>query len=173
MEVYTYCCCSRLALRQVEATAAGMATSCRTKCRDEVSCAGWTLARSDGAGFRQMTKIAEAAMGVCHEPDLPAPDAVPNAVPQVLPLLRHGPEGSTWVPGRKGRHPSGKRCRSDKRSNRRCCDRQTQTGGNGSAYARASATVTRAVPQCMNRRYRVTLGVLQLAVDTGGRPHKC
>src|SRR5689334_17193658 len=28
------------------------------------------------------------------------------------------------------------------------------------------------MPQCMNRRYRVTLGVLQLTVDTGGRPHK-
>jgi hypothetical protein len=172
MNVYTYCCCSRLALRQVGATAAGMATSCRTKSLDEVSCARSALARSDGAEFRQMTKIAEAVMGVCHEPDRPAPDAVPNAVPQVLPLLRHGPEGSTWAPGRKGRHPSGKGCRSDKRSNRRCCDRQTQTGGNGSADARASAAVTRAVPQCMNRRYRVTLGVLQLAVDTGGRPHK-
>src|SRR5689334_25260965 len=28
------------------------------------------------------------------------------------------------------------------------------------------------MPQCMNRRYRVTLGVLQLTVDTGGRPHQ-
>jgi len=36
-------------------------------------------------------------MGACHEPDVPAPDAVPNAVPQVLPLLRNGPEGSTWT----------------------------------------------------------------------------
>src|SRR3569833_2455071 len=108
MNVYSYCCYSRLALRQVGATAAGMATSWRTKCLDEVSCARSALARSDGAEFRQMTKIAEAVMGVCHEPDRPAPDAVPNAVPQVLPLLRHGPEGSTWAPGRKGRHPSGK-----------------------------------------------------------------
>jgi hypothetical protein len=62
-----------------------MATSCRTKCRDEMSCARWALARSDGAEFRQLTKIVEAAMGARHEPDVPAPDAVPNAVPQALP----------------------------------------------------------------------------------------
>src|SRR5690349_4566684 len=29
-----------------------------------------------------------------------------------------------------------------------------------------------AMPQCMTLRYCVTLGVLQLAVDTGSRPHK-
>src|SRR5437660_1566095 len=119
-----------------------------------------------------MTKIVEAAMGACHEPDVPAPDAVPNAVPHALPLLRNGPEGATWPPGPKGRHPSRQGCRSGKRSNRRCCDRQTQTGGNGSAYARASAAVTCAMPRCMNLCYCVTLGVLQLAIDTGGRPHK-
>jgi len=45
-----------------------------------------------------MTKIVEAAMGLCHEPDVPAPDAVPNAVPHALPLLRNRPEGSTWPP---------------------------------------------------------------------------
>jgi hypothetical protein len=28
-------------------------------------------------------------MGSCHEPDVQAPDAVPNAVPQALPLLRN------------------------------------------------------------------------------------
>src|SRR5690348_8386382 len=112
------------ALRQAGATAAGMATSCRKKCRDEVSCARWTLARSDGAEFRQMTKIVEAAMGACHEPDVPAPDAVPNAGPQVLPSLRHGPEGSTRAPGRNGRHPSGKGCRSDKKSNHRCHEKR-------------------------------------------------
>jgi len=33
-------------------------------------------------------------MGARHEPDVPAPDAVPNAVP----LLRHRPEGATWSP---------------------------------------------------------------------------
>jgi len=37
-------------------------------------------------------------MGACHEPDVPAPDAVPNAGPRALPLLRNGPEGSTWAP---------------------------------------------------------------------------
>ena len=37
-------------------------------------------------------------MGSCHEPDVQAPDAVPNAVPQALPLLRNGPEGSAWAP---------------------------------------------------------------------------
>ena len=87
-------------------------------------------------------------MGARHEPDVQTPDAVPNAVLHALPLLRNGPEGSTWASGRNGRHLSGKECRSDKRSNRRCCDRQTQTGGNGSAYARGSAALTCAVPQC-------------------------
>jgi hypothetical protein len=29
---------------------------------------------------------------------VPAPDAVPNTVPHALPLLRNGPEGSTWPP---------------------------------------------------------------------------
>jgi hypothetical protein len=75
-----------------------MAISCRTTCRDEVSCVRWALARSDGAKFRQMTKTAEAVMGARHEPDVQAPDAVPNAVPQALPLLRNGPEGSTRTP---------------------------------------------------------------------------
>jgi hypothetical protein len=37
-------------------------------------------------------------MRSCREPDVPAPDAVPNAGPQALPLLRHGPEGATWTP---------------------------------------------------------------------------
>jgi hypothetical protein len=37
-------------------------------------------------------------MGARHEPDVQAPDAVPNAVPQALPLLRNGPEGSTRTP---------------------------------------------------------------------------
>jgi hypothetical protein len=46
---------------------------------------GWALARSDSAKFRQMTKIATAAMGLRHEPDVPAPDAVPNAMPHALP----------------------------------------------------------------------------------------
>jgi len=45
-----------------------------------------------------MTKIMEAVMASCHEPDVPAPDAVPNAVPQTLPLLGNGSEGSTWTP---------------------------------------------------------------------------
>jgi hypothetical protein len=76
-----------------------MAISCRTKCRDEVPCGKWALARSDGAKFRQMTKIAEAVMGARHEPEVPAPDAVPNTVSHGLPLLRNGPEGSTWAPG--------------------------------------------------------------------------
>ena len=76
----------------------GMAISCRTKCRDEVSCAKWALARSDRAVFRQVTKIARAAMGSHHEPDVQAPDAVPNPVPHALPLLRNRPEGSTWAP---------------------------------------------------------------------------
>jgi hypothetical protein len=75
-----------------------MAVSCRTKCRGEPSCARWALARSDGAKFRQMTKIVEAAMGACHEPDVQAPDAVPNAVPHALPLRRNRPEGSAWGP---------------------------------------------------------------------------
>ena len=96
--IYTDCCCSCLAPRQVGATATGIAVSCRTKCRDEVSCARWALARSDGAEFRHMTEIAEAAMGACHEPDVQAPDAVPNAVPQALPLLRNRPEASAWGP---------------------------------------------------------------------------
>jgi hypothetical protein len=74
----------------------GMTISCRTKCRDEVSCAKWALARSDRAVFRQVTKIATATMGARHEPDVQAPDAVPNAAPHALPLLRNGPEGSTW-----------------------------------------------------------------------------
>jgi hypothetical protein len=43
-----------------------------------------------------VTKIVEAAMGARHEPDGPAPDAVPNAVPQALPLLCNRPERSTW-----------------------------------------------------------------------------
>src|SRR5689334_20618538 len=94
MFVYTICCCLRLAPRQGGATATGMAISCRTTCREEVSCAKWALARSDGVKFRQMTKIAEAAIGACHEPNVRVPDAVPNAVPQALPLLRNGPEGS-------------------------------------------------------------------------------
>ena len=72
-----------------------MAISCRTKCRDEVSCAKWALARSDGVKFRQVTKIATVAMGARHDPDVQAPDAVSNAVPHALPLLRNGPEGST------------------------------------------------------------------------------
>src|SRR4051794_32594984 len=76
------------------------------------------------------------------------------------------------APGLKGRHPSEKGCRSDKRSNHRCYEGQTQTGGNGSAHARASAALTCAMPQCMAQRYCVTLGMPQLAVDTGGRPHK-
>jgi hypothetical protein len=36
-----------------------------------------------------MTKIAEAAMGARHEPDMPAPDTAPNAVPYAMPLLRN------------------------------------------------------------------------------------
>jgi hypothetical protein len=71
---------------------------------------------------------------------------------QVLPLLRNRPEGSAW-----GSWP----------------ERQTQKGGNRSAYACASAALKSAVLQCIARRYCVTLGVSQLAVDTGGRPHKC
>src|SRR3954471_18649154 len=66
-----------------------------------------------------------------------------------------------------GRHPSGKGCRSDKRSSRRCYEGQTQTEGNGSAYASASAALKCAMPQCMAQRYCVTLGMPQLAVDTG------
>src|SRR3954451_6373165 len=71
------------------------------------------------------------------------------------------------APGLKGRHPSEKGCRSDKRSNHRCYEGQTQTGGNGPAHARASAALTCAMPQCMAQRYCVTLGMPQLAVDTG------
>jgi hypothetical protein len=37
-------------------------------------------------------------MGACHGPDVQAPDAVPNAAPHALPLLRNGAEGSTWGP---------------------------------------------------------------------------
>jgi hypothetical protein len=74
--------------------------------------------------------------------------------------------------GLKGRHPFGKGSRSDKRSNRRCYEGQTQTGGNRSAGARASAALKCAMPHCMVQRYCVTLGVPQLAVDMGGRPHK-
>src|SRR3954447_13197430 len=76
------------------------------------------------------------------------------------------------APGLKGRHPSEKGCRSDKRSNHRCYEGRTQTGENGSAHARASAALTCAMPQCMAQRYCVTLGMPQLAVDTGGRPHR-
>ena len=55
-------------------------------------------------------------------------------------------------------HPRSRRyCVTDKRSNHRCGDRQTQAGGNGSAYARAAA-LTCAVPQCIARRDCVTLG---------------
>ena len=75
-----------------------MAISCRTKCHNEVSCSKWALARSDRAGFRQVTKIAKAVMGSGHELDVQAPDAVPNAVPHALPLLRNRPEGSTGGP---------------------------------------------------------------------------
>jgi len=76
--------------------ATGMAISCRTKCHGAQSCARWALARSDGAKFRQMTEIVEAAMGARHEPDVPTPDAVPHAVPQALALPRNGPEGAIW-----------------------------------------------------------------------------
>jgi hypothetical protein len=62
-----------------------MAISCHAKCRDKVSCAKWALARSDRAVFRQVTKITTVAMGARHDPDVPAPDAVPNAVPHALP----------------------------------------------------------------------------------------
>jgi hypothetical protein len=37
-------------------------------------------------------------MGSRHEPDMPTPDAVPNAVPHTLPLLGNGSEESTWAP---------------------------------------------------------------------------
>jgi hypothetical protein len=105
-------------------------------------------------------------------PDVPAPDAVPNAGPRPCRYCVTGLRDPLAAPGLKGRHPFGKGRRSDKRSNRRCCERQTQTGGNGSAYARASAALKCAMPQCLAQRYCVTLEVLQLAVDMGGRPHK-
>src|SRR4051812_49935088 len=107
-----------------------MAISCHTKCRDKVSCAKWALARSDRAVFRQVTKITTVAMGACHEPDVPAPDAVPNAVPHACRYCVTDLRDPPGPPGLKGRHPSGKGCRSDERSNRRCCEGQTQTGGN-------------------------------------------
>jgi len=44
-----------------------------------------------------VTEIAEAAIGACHEPDVQAPDVVPNVVVQSMPLLRNGPEGLAWA----------------------------------------------------------------------------
>ena len=44
---------------------------------------------------------------------------------------------------------------------------QTSIGGNGSAYARASADLTCAMSQSIAQRYCVTRGGLHLAVDTG------
>lgn len=76
-----------------------MTISCCTTCRDEVPCGKWALVRSDGTKYRQVTEIVEVVMGARHEPDVPAPDTVPNTVSQALPLLRNGSEGSTWAPG--------------------------------------------------------------------------
>jgi len=80
-----------------------------------------------------------------HEPDVQAPDAVPNAVPcrYCVTDLRD-PLGS---PGGKGRYPSGKECR---------LDRQTK-----------EAPLKRTMPQCMTRRYCVTLGVFNWLLTRG------
>src|SRR6478752_3130555 len=106
----------RLALRQVGVTATGMAISCHPKCRDKLSCAKWALARSDGAKFRQVTKIAKAAMASHHEPDVQAPDAVPNAVPMPCRYCVTDLRDPLGSPGGKGRYPSGKECRSDRQT---------------------------------------------------------
>src|SRR6185437_6698460 len=80
-----------------------------------------------------------------HEPDVQTPDAVPNAVPcrYCVTDLRD-PLGS---PGGKGRYPSGKECR---------LDRQTK-----------EAPLKRTMPQCMTRRYCVTLGVFNWLLTRG------
>src|SRR6185369_3538599 len=80
-----------------------------------------------------------------HEPDVQAPDAVPNAVPcrYCVTDLRD-PLGS---PGGKGRYPSGKECR---------LDRQTK-----------EAPLKRTMSQCMTRRYCVTLGVFNWLLTQG------
>src|SRR4051812_32508319 len=119
-----------------------------------------------------MTKITEATMGARHEPTCRRLMRYRTPCPISCRYWVTDQRNPLGLPSRKGRHLSGKGCRSDKRSNRRCCERQTQTGGNGSAYARACAALKCVMPQCMAQRYCVTLGMPQLAVDTGGRPHK-
>jgi hypothetical protein len=89
---YTICHCSCIAPRQAGTAATGEAVSRRMKCRSGRR--RWALARSDGAIFRQMTKIDEATMRSRREADVRAPGAAPNAVPQALPLLRNSPLGA-------------------------------------------------------------------------------
>jgi hypothetical protein len=150
IHVCTTCCSSRLAPYLVGPAATGIAVSCRTQCHGAPSCTRWALARSDGAKFRQMTKIvgrrrwARAMNPTCRRLmryRTPCPMPCRCRVTDLRDPL--------GAPGLKSRHPSGKGCPSDKSSNRRCCERQTQRGGNGSAYARASAALTCAMPQCI------------------------
>jgi hypothetical protein len=94
-------------------------------------------------------------MESCHEPDLQAPDAVPNAVPQALPLLRNGPEGSTRAPWPK-RSSSIWKGMSIRQKGAIADAMKGQYRWSGSAYARASAALKCAILQCMIRRYCIT-----------------
>ena len=100
MNVYTNCCCPRLASCQVGATATGMAVSVARNAmpRRRVpsgSCLDLTVPNSvsdenceGGNGGVPPTHRAGA-------PTVPAPDAVLNAVSQALPLLRNA-GGCNW-----------------------------------------------------------------------------
>src|SRR5689334_7887007 len=139
MNVYTNCCCSRLASCQAGATATGIAISCHMECR------------APGELWLDLTvpnsvsdeNCGGGAMGSCNEPDVPTRDAVLRTSCPGPTVMRNRPEGAAWGSW---------------------LERRTQKGGSGSAYACASAVLKSAVPQCIARRYHVTLGVPHTAI---------